>query len=118
MADLDCRRHRLGVAVCAKHCPSGAVIGPGSSHKASNVVPCGSREVPLSVRLHAFADPAAAVAAVRAEGLIKPTGIYRQEYVLFLRATAGKIAFLREYFDPVRAAMALDAPIVGVAIGP
>jgi ketosteroid isomerase-like protein len=32
------------------------------------------------VRLRAFADPAAAVAEVRAEGLIKPTGrIYRQE---------------------------------------
>ena len=71
------------------------------------------------VRLHAFADPAAAVAEVRAEGLIKPTGrIYRQEYVLFLRARAGKIAFLREYFDPVRAAMALSMPIVGVAMRP
>src|SRR5215470_13680478 len=54
------------------------------------------------VRLPALADPAAAVAEVRVEGLIKPTGrIYRQEYVLFLRARAGKIAFLREYFDPV-----------------
>jgi len=40
------------------------------------------------VQVHAFADPAAAVAEVKAEGLIKPTGrVYRQEYVVFLRAT-------------------------------
>jgi len=65
------------------------------------------------VSVHAFADPAAAVAEVKAEGLIKPTGrVYRQEYVVFLRAGAGKITLLREYFDPVRAAKALDAPIV------
>jgi ketosteroid isomerase-like protein len=30
--------------------------------------------------------------------------MYRQDYVVFLRAADGKIAFLREYFDPVRAA--------------
>jgi hypothetical protein len=33
--------------------------------------------------------------------------------VVFLRAVRGKVAFLREYFDPVRAATALDAPIPG-----
>jgi ketosteroid isomerase-like protein len=33
---------------------------------------------------------------------------------VFLRVTGGKIAFLREYFDPVRAAKALDTPIVGL----
>lgn len=67
------------------------------------------------LRVHAFADPAAAVAEVKAEGLIKSTGrVYRQEYVVFLRARAGKITSLREYFDPVRAARALDAPIVGL----
>jgi uncharacterized protein len=50
------------------------------------------------IRLCAFADPQAAVAEFKAEGLIKPTGrIYRQDYVVFLRAVAGKIAFLREY---------------------
>src|SRR5918997_1544438 len=50
---------------------------------------------------------------VRAEGIIKTTGrIYRQEYVVFLRAANGKIAFLREYFDPTRAAKALDTPIL------
>jgi ketosteroid isomerase-like protein len=64
-------------------------------------------------RVYAFADPEGAVAEVKAEGLIKSTGrLYRQEYVLFLRAAGGKIAFLREYFDPVRAAKALDTPIL------
>ena len=63
--------------------------------------------------MHPFADPEGAVAEVKAEALIKPTGrTYRQEYVLFLRAVGGKIAFLREYFDPARAAKALDAPIL------
>ena len=69
----------------------------------------------FDLRLYAFADPQGAAAEVKAEGLIKPTGrIYRQDYVLFLRAAGGKIAFLREYFDPVRAAQALDAPILGL----
>ena len=69
----------------------------------------------FDIRVYAFADPEAAVAEVKAEGLIKPTGrIYRQDYVLFLRAAEGKIAFLREYFDPVRAAQALDTPILGL----
>src|SRR6266852_4208008 len=49
------------------------------------------------------------------EELIKSTRrMYRQDYVLFLRAAGGKIAFLREYFDPVRAARALDTPILGL----
>jgi ketosteroid isomerase-like protein len=69
----------------------------------------------LDVRVYAFADPQAAVAEFKGEGLIKPTGrTYVQDYVLFLRATHGKIAFLREYFDPVRAAKALDTPILSV----
>ena len=50
---------------------------------------------------------------LRGEGFIKSTGrVYRQDYVVFLRAANGKIAFLREYFDPVRAARALDTPIL------
>jgi uncharacterized protein len=66
----------------------------------------------LDLQVYACADPDAAVAEVKAEGLIKPTGRrYRQEYVVFLRAAGGKIAFLREYFDPVRAAKAMDTPI-------
>jgi ketosteroid isomerase-like protein len=67
----------------------------------------------LDPQVHAFADPEAAVAQVRAEGLIKTTKrVYRQEYVVFLRAAGGKIAFIREYFDPTRAAKALDTPIL------
>ena len=51
----------------------------------------------FDVRLHPFADADAAVAEVNAEGVIKATGrTYRQEYVVFLRAVGGKIAFLRE----------------------
>ncbi|SCX60895.1 nuclear transport factor 2 family protein [Nitrosospira sp. Nsp1] len=69
----------------------------------------------LDVKVYPFADSEAAVAEFGAEGLIKSTGrIYVQNYVLFLRAAGGKITFLREYFDPVRAAKALDAPIPGL----
>jgi len=69
----------------------------------------------FDIRVYAFVDPQAAVAEFKAEGLIKPTGrIYRQDYVVFLRAVGGKIAFLREYFDPVRAAKALDTPILSL----
>ena len=69
----------------------------------------------FDLKVYALADPDAAVAEVKAEGLIKLTGrIYRQDYVLFLRAAGGKIAFLREYFDPTRAARALDTPILGL----
>jgi hypothetical protein len=65
------------------------------------------------VRVQAFADPEAAVAEVRGEGRVKATGrAYRQEYVVFLRASAGKIALLREYFDPTRAARAVNTPIL------
>ena len=68
----------------------------------------------FDLKVHALADPEAAVAEVKAEALIKSTGrIYLQDYVVFLRAAGGKIAFLREYFDPVRAAKALDTPILG-----
>jgi len=63
--------------------------------------------------VYPLANPEGAVAEVKAEGLIKSTGrIYRQDYVLFLRAAGGKIGFLREYFDPVRAAKALETPIL------
>jgi len=67
----------------------------------------------FDLTIEALSDPARAVAEVKAEGIIKPTRrTYRQTYIVFLRAEAGKIAFLREYFDPVRAAQALDAPIL------
>jgi ketosteroid isomerase-like protein len=69
----------------------------------------------FDIRVYAFVDPQAAVAEFKAQGLIKPTGrIYRQDYVVFLRAVGEKIAFLREYFDPVRAAKALATPILGL----
>ena len=62
----------------------------------------------FDVRVQACADPDAAVAEVKGEGKIKATGrLYRQEYVVFLRAVDGKIGLLREYFDPTRAAKAM-----------
>jgi uncharacterized protein len=68
----------------------------------------------FDLTVYALADPEAVVAEVKAEGRIKATGrTYRQDYVLFLRSTGGKISFLREYFDPVRAAQALGTPILG-----
>jgi len=69
----------------------------------------------FDLKVFPLADPEGAVAQVKAEGRIKPTGrMYQQEYVLFLRATGGKIVFLREYFDPSRAAKALNTPILGL----
>ena len=66
----------------------------------------------FDARVYPFDDPNSAVAEVKAEGIIKPPGRpYHQEYVVFLRAEGGKIAFLREYFDPVSAAKALDISI-------
>ena len=66
----------------------------------------------FDLTVYACADPDVAVAEVKAEARIKPTGrLYRQEYVVFLRAAGGKIAFLREYFNP-QAAQAMDAPIL------
>ena len=69
----------------------------------------------LDLPIYPLDDPEAAAAKVKAETLIKATGrAYSQEYVVFLRVKDGKIAHLREYFDPMRAAKALDAPIVGL----
>jgi ketosteroid isomerase-like protein len=65
--------------------------------------------------VYPLADPEGAVAKVRGEGLIKATKRpYQQDYVLFLQAKGGKIAFLCEYFDPTRAAHALNIPILGL----
>jgi ketosteroid isomerase-like protein len=69
----------------------------------------------FDLKVYPFADPKGAVAEVKAEARIKTTGrIYHQDYVLFLRTAAGRITFLREYFDPARAAKALDTPILGL----
>ncbi len=63
-------------------------------------------------QVSALADPGMSVGVVRAKGLIRSTGRpYEQEYVVFLTVRDGKIAHLREYFNPVQAAVALDAPI-------
>jgi uncharacterized protein len=68
----------------------------------------------FDLKLYVLADPEAAVAEVKAEAIIKATRrIYLQDYVLFLRAAGGKIAFLREYFDPTRAAKAMDTAMLG-----
>jgi len=62
----------------------------------------------FDVKVYTFAE-------FRAEGLIKSTGrVYVQNYVLFLRVAGGKITFLREYFNPVQAAKALNTPILGI----
>jgi uncharacterized protein len=67
----------------------------------------------FDLRIYPLTDPEGAIAEVKGEGLIRSTErMYRQDYVVFLRAARGKIAFLREYFDPVRAAKALDTPIL------
>jgi uncharacterized protein len=67
------------------------------------------------LQIHPGSDPDQASAEVKAEGLIKPTGrIYQQDYVLFVRIENGKLAFIREYFDPVRAAVALNATIAAL----
>ena len=69
----------------------------------------------FDLNIYVLADVQGAVAEVKGEGLIKSTGrMYHQDYVVFLRAVDGKIRFLREYFDPVRAATALDTPILGL----
>jgi len=66
----------------------------------------------LDLRIYPMVEPEAAAAEIRAEALIKETGrTYLQEYVVFLHSKDGKITHLREYFDPVRAAKALGAPI-------
>jgi hypothetical protein len=65
------------------------------------------------LRILPGADPESAVAEVKAEGVINDTGrVYRQNYIVFLKASDGRISFLREYFDPVRAAHALATPIL------
>jgi ketosteroid isomerase-like protein len=67
----------------------------------------------FDLKIYGLTDVQSAVAEVKAEGLINSTGrMYRQDYVVFLRTADGKITFLREYFDPVRAARALNTPII------
>ena len=66
------------------------------------------------LKVYAFSDPEAAVAEVKAEGLMKPTGYLSPGLCAVPPCGGDKIAFLREYFDPVRAAKAMDTPILGL----
>jgi ketosteroid isomerase-like protein len=67
----------------------------------------------IEPRISAFANPLEAVVQVKAEAFIKPTRrVYRQEYVMFLLARDGKIAHIREYFDPTRAAKSMNEAIL------
>jgi ketosteroid isomerase-like protein len=67
----------------------------------------------FDVRVQAFRRPGGGRRGGQGRGPDQGNrGSYRQEYVVFLRAVGGKIAFLREYFDPTRAARAMNAPIL------
>jgi uncharacterized protein len=67
----------------------------------------------IEPRISAFANPLEADVQVKAEALINPTKrVYRQEYVMFLLARDGKIAHMREYFDPTRAAKSMNETIL------
>jgi hypothetical protein len=95
---------RHGLRAARRSC----VTSPGSWGRSKSSSSSTSRCIPSPIA-------EAAVARFKAEALIKLTErTYRQEYVLFLRAEGGKIAFLREYFDPTAAAKAMDAPILGL----
>lgn len=66
-----------------------------------------------NLRIQQFTDPLTAVAQVKAQGIITETGKpYSQEYVVFVSVREGKLTHIREYFDPVQAAYALDSPVV------
>jgi uncharacterized protein len=94
--------------------PSGATDGTkGGSESCRLVLGAVENFRFFDVNVYPLSDAEAAVAEFKANGLIKSTGrVYVQNYVLFLRTTDGKITFLREYFDPVRAAQALNTPIL------
>src|SRR5438034_958815 len=109
------RTHRIEVLAKKRDLP-----GPGTKEHDILLAVHTSGPLDETFRLH-FGDSGCWVGegmhshVRKAELLIERTGrVYRQEYVVFLRARAGKITFLREYFDPVRAAKALDASIVGL----
>ncbi|MBF8706244.1 nuclear transport factor 2 family protein [Pseudomonas putida] len=66
-----------------------------------------------NLRIQQFTDPLTAVAHVKAQGIITETGKpYSREYVVFVSVREGKLTHIREYFDPVQAAYALDSPVV------
>lgn len=66
----------------------------------------------FDLRLYPLSDESSLFAEVKGEGIIKSTGkLYQQDYLVLVRASEGKITFLREYFDPVKAAKALNVPL-------
>jgi ketosteroid isomerase-like protein len=88
----------------------------GGSAASRNMVPGGGREFPL-LRPQGVCLQRSGSDSRRSQGrgAYQTYGrIYLQDYVLFLHAAGDKIAFLREYFDPVRAAKALNTPILGL----
>jgi uncharacterized protein len=104
----------VGTSLRARPRPSGKALGPrrGAPHVRWFLGAVENFRF-IDPKVYEFTDPQAAVAQVKAEALIKPTGrIYRQEYVVFLRAAGDKIAYLREYFDPTRAAKSMDVTIL------
>jgi len=116
MADADSGRHFVGTRLRTVARPSSKALRAGGGDPTRNLVRRSVERLRFfNLEVYALADPQIAVAEVKGEGLIKSTGrMYRQDYVVFLRAADGKIRFLREYFDPVRAAKALDTPILGL----
>ena len=55
-----------------------------------------------NVAVHALEEANRAVGEFEIEATVRSTGRkYRQRYVLFLTAAAGKAVFVREYWDPV-----------------
>jgi ketosteroid isomerase-like protein len=69
-------------------------------------------------RIYVTTDPELAIAEAEAQGRMRATGrIFQQTHVLFLRSALGRIAFIREYFDPTRAAEALDVPLLTLENG-
>ena len=62
-----------------------------------------------NLTVYRLTDVDTAVAEVRGYGRVKSTGrTYDQNYLLILGAKNGRISFMREYFDPIRAAVAMD----------
>ena len=64
------------------------------------------------IRVYPLADANGAVGEVRLKGAHKREWARISSGIrVFFRAAGGKIAFLREYFDPTRAAKAMDRQI-------
>ncbi len=68
------------------------------------------------IDISVMVDENKAVAQVQATARIVQTGrYYNQRYVVFLQSRQGKIAHIREYFNPATAAFAMGLPILELA---